>query len=267
MSSVKDLAQLLLPAEYPSKQLERALESANQDITRAAEILLLGIGPSTSKRGDLGAWLKPKVEDVKRKRKNSVWRPDVSESRKRRDGEPKVKVDEPIILSSDEEDFRTDASISKPSNATSVLPPTPQPPKLLSLSTLQQAPSPPRRNKAQPPIRLTTPQAISSTLPCSLIPSPLSPEFATALYLSLVEESRKEEIIEEDGKGNKVISQQGFRRHKWFLNGREVVSPHTSGYYRLSEEEGGVESGGEYCKWNKLALVRSGVRNIVADRE
>jgi hypothetical protein len=250
MKRTEELAELLLPAKYPKKQLELALERSNEDVGRAAEILLLGIGPS--KQANLGGWLKPKSEGVKKKRKRSKGPDDELEPEIRRSGPVRNEDTEPIVLSSDEEEClilgTKTGSPKKPANLSKI----PQPSKILSLATLQQAPSPPKRNIAQPPIVLTTPSSISSTLPCSLVPSPLSAEFATALYLSLVEESKKEEVISEitDAQGNKssVITQAGFRRHKWFLNGRSVVSPHTSGYYRLSEEEGGVESGGEYCK-------------------
>jgi hypothetical protein len=250
MTRTEELAELLLPAKYPKRQLEQALERSNEDVGRAAEILLLGIGPS--KQANLGGWLKPKSEGIKKKRKRSRGSDDELKPEIHRTGPVEKEDTEPIVLSSDEEEClilgAKTGSLKKPANLSKI----PQPSKILSLATLQQAPSPPKRNIAQPPIVLTTPSSISSTLPCSLVPSPLSAEFATALYLSLVEESKKEEVISEiiDAQGNKssVITQAGFRRHKWFLNGRSVVSPHTSGYYRLSEEEGGVESGGEYCK-------------------
>ena len=257
MKSTEQLAQLLLPAKYAKEQLRQALERADHDVTRAAEILLLGIG--SSKRKDLGGWLKPQPEGIKKKRKRSSGSSARSGALKSSDDTTTHGVEDLIVLSSDdEEDCIVLGEEKRPNKVpTSPQKSVPQSGKVLSLATLQQAPSPVKRNIARPPVVLTTASAISSTLPCSFVPSPLSAEFATALYLSLVKESQTEEIISEDAEGNKAITQAGFRRHKWFLNGREVVSPHTSGYYRLSESQGGVGKGGEYCERDAFRSVWS----------
>lgn len=107
--------------------------------------------------------------------------------------------------------------------------------KVVSLQTLggHSKPNPldkpsKARNIARPPVILSNPAQVSQHVPCSLVPSPLEPAFATSLYLSLLDEAKH------------------FTRHTWFINGRKVQSPHTSGYYRLSQEDGGTKRGGEY---------------------
>ena len=283
------LAQILLPARYTDLQLQRALDSTgNDDVQRAAEVLLLGIG--SSKPSDLNGWLRPARrksgdEDGEKKRKRKVINRDGEETSDKRKSRLTSKGQtEPIILSSSEDEPQVishinplhrpiELTIAKPDlNAKPELKPditqqtAPSPTRLLTLGTLLQPPPPSRRNIARPPLTLTTPQAISTHLPCSLLPSPLSPAFASSLYLSLLDASKTELTKDEQGE----VIREGFRRHEWYLNGRLVVSPHTSGYYRLTEEQGGVKDGGEYCTfgfgpngnvffWLRFLLLRQGM--------
>jgi hypothetical protein len=264
-NTLSHLAQILLPAKYTDDQLQRALDSTgNDDVQRAAEILLLGIG--SSKPTDLDGWLKPvrrksddEVGGKKRKRK-VIKKAEEKDSCKRKSRSTSRGREEPIILSSSEDEPQV-ISHTKPLHPRAK-PTTPEPDRkakpdlkpeidqsarsptrLLTLETLLQPPTALRRNIARPPLTLTTPQAISTNLPCSLLPSPLSSAFASSLYLSLLDASKTELTKDEQGK----VIREGFRRHEWYLNGRLVVSPHTSGYYRLTEEQGGVKDGGEYC--------------------
>ena len=264
-NTLDHLAQILLPAKYTDHQLQRALDSTgNDDVQRAAEVLLLGIG--SSKPSDLNGWLKPvrrkssDGDEGKKRKRKAIKKEGEEDSYKQTPRSTTKYQEEPIILSSSEDEPRV-ISHKKPHHP-STKPTTPEPDRkakpdlkpennqtarsparLLTLGTLLQPPAPPRRNIARPPFTLTTPKAISTHLPCSLLPSPLSPAFASSLYLSLLDASKTELTKDEQGE----IIREGFRRHEWYLNGRLVVSPHTSGYYRLTEEQGGVKDGGEYC--------------------
>jgi hypothetical protein len=263
-TTLNQLAQILLPAKYTDNQLQRALDSTgHDDVQRAAEILLLGIG--SSKVTDLDGWLRPSSgnegDERKKKRKRKLLkRDDEDELGKQKIRSISEGQTEPIVLSSSEDEpqliSHTKPIQPQPQPSTPELNPDykPQlnpiptsPTRILSLGTLLQAPSPARRNIARPPLTLTTPSSISSHLPCSVVPSPLNPAFASSLYLSLLDAAKTEEIKD----GDRVV-RKGFTRHEWYLNGKLVVSPHTSGYYRLTEEQGGVKDGGEYCGFDRF---------------
>lgn len=96
-------------------------------------------------------------------------------------------------------------------------------PPLNAFSVLSDAgPSKPR-TAPQPALLLTSQAAIDKhRLPLRLLDSPLSSSFASALYLALMEES------------------ETWTRHRWYLAGRWVESPHTmTNYY----QEGGGYGG------------------------
>lgn len=83
---------------------------------------------------------------------------------------------------------------------------------------LLKAPATAAQGKAkavpQPALLLTSQTAIDKhKLPLTLLTSPLSPALASALYLAMMDESEE------------------WRRHKWYLAGRWVESPHTSATY------------------------------------
>ena len=76
------------------------------------------------------------------------------------------------------------------------------------LSVLKQPESRPK-TQPQPAILLSTQKAIDKQhLPLTILDSPLSPEFASALYLAMMEESEQ------------------WGRHRWYLAGKWVESPH-----------------------------------------
>lgn len=87
---------------------------------------------------------------------------------------------------------------------------------LTSTSTSSASPAPKSKAPARPAIPLATQSAIDAhSLPLTLLKSPLSPALASALFLALMQESEE------------------WERHRWFLAGRWVESPHTSAnFYR-----------------------------------
>jgi hypothetical protein len=88
-----------------------------------------------------------------------------------------------------------------------------------------------QRTRAPPraAIPLTTPKQIEQVLPSiSLEESPLPPEFASALYLTMMEESKD------------------WEKYEWYLAGRLVESGHTSRFFRLRED--GMGPNDQYCE-------------------
>jgi len=179
------LASLLEPATYPIDQLLDALTDARGDVTRAAEGLLLPRVKSSGKRKagtSLESWL----------------------------GRKKGKAaEEPVT----------------PVKTTSVGYETASPPKkpvVDLLSILQQPENAKVRAGPLPAVPLAAQAAIDKHgLPLTILQSPLSPAFASALYLALMEESEK------------------WERHKWFLAGKWVESPHTmTNFAREGANEG-----------------------------
>jgi hypothetical protein len=178
----------------------------------------------TGKRG-IKDWLNPKNETRKKQRRL----------------EQDLKQDlSPInLISSDEDEpliSDPPLSLKSPTTSSNVS-------KLLTLEHLRPPanhPQPKLKNLPQPSIPLPTPSLISSHLPCSLIPSPLDPALACALYLSLLKEENNKE--------------GGWKTHEWYLNGKKVSATHTSAFYRLKEDEGGAKAGGEYCESFEYSL-------------
>jgi hypothetical protein len=71
-----------------------------------------------------------------------------------------------------------------------------------------------KRPTAQTPVFLLTPEQISSAnIPCTLVPDILPRQLAERLFLVMLQEAKT------------------WRRNKWFLATRDVVSPHTTSFY------------------------------------
>ena len=78
----------------------------------------------------------------------------------------------------------------------------------------QPTPSEKTKNIPRPAVHLPNQSAINShRLPLSILQSPLSPQFASALYLTMMEES------------------ETWERNKFYLAGKWVESPHTVCHY------------------------------------
>lgn len=188
------LASLLEPSTYPEEELRSALLSARGDLGQAAEELLLPRVKSAGKRKagtSLESWF----------------------GKKRDAPSPKETHKAPPVVH--KEPLRDAFSILKSSSTASTSAP---PPKIKALP--------------QHALHLTSQIAIDKhRLPLTLLTSPLSPAFASALYLAMMEES------------------ESWERHKWYLAGRWVESPHTmSGYHQTGGGFGldkDVHSGGE----------------------
>jgi hypothetical protein len=186
------LASLLEPATFPGEAYIEALTEACGDVGRAAEALLLPRVKSSGKRKagtSLESWLSKKV----------------------------VK-DEIIKQESKAEERSRQREHEAPGNL---------------LSMLKQPITPPKtKPKAapQPALNLTSQSAIDRhNLPLTLLGSPLSPSFASALYIAMMEES------------------SSWERHQWYLAGRWVESPHLmSGYRREGGGFGDPEDKAKY---------------------
>ena len=183
-TSLALLASLLEPATYSIEELIEALTSSNGDIGKAAEVLLLPRVKSAGKRRagtSLESWLGKKRDKVAA---------DMTE--KSRDDNLPV----------------SEASLSKP---------------LADLSKiLQQPPKSKPKITPQPAILLASQESINAHhLPVTLQESPLSPAFASALYLAMMKES------------------DGWERNRWYLAGNWVESPHLMTIYARVDGEYG----------------------------
>lgn len=190
------LASLLEPATYSEDELRLALSSARGDLVRAAEELLLPRAKSAGKRKagtSLEGWFSKKRDAAE----VSTPRLHVAQTSPPRPLALQVKQDSPGGSS-----------------------------KRDAFALLRSAPGPsvPIKVKAapQPALLLTSQAAIDKhRLPLTLLTSPLSPAFASALYLAMMEES------------------EAWGRHRWYLAGKWVESPHTmAGYYLVGGGHG-----------------------------
>ena len=184
------LAQLvgfLEPATYPIDELLSALDAASGDVARAAEELLTA-SPSVKRRKlhrDLAGWLsqKPRRSPVESPRRRSIEKAQ------------KHELDEATIDA-------TPAAKSGSSAAWDSL-------------LRRDAPPPKSKTTPQPPIRLATQAAIDAhSLPLTILQSPLTSSFASALYLSMMAESAK------------------WDPNRFYLAGKWVESPHTTTSYK-----------------------------------
>lgn len=181
------LASLLEPATYPLEELLDALQARQGDIGRAAEDLLLPRVKSAGKRKagtSLESWLG-------RKRGPSLA-----------PNEPEHVLDIDGLSDDDKTSKKREAS-TKPTTTTDLM------------SLLRQPTSPVKpKNPPRPPIPLPSQAAINKhSLPLTILRSPISPALASALYLTMMEES------------------ETWDRNRFYLAGKWVESPHTACHY------------------------------------
>lgn len=197
------LVKLLHPATYPRTQCLRALDQANDNIAKAAELLLTGAVGVRS----LQDWVKPAAATTE-----VVCIDDDS--------------DEDVVLNTERAKKRCKIDTMEPKD-------------FMARLTRHQDPTPTRR-APEKAIYLNTripddgsPVSHPALPTITLHKSPLPHPLASALYLELMREA------------------QSFERHEWFLAGRKVASPHTSGYYHdevleRDDAAGQKEDGGGY---------------------
>ncbi|KAJ9123902.1 hypothetical protein QFC22_000692 [Naganishia vaughanmartiniae] len=232
---VDQLATLLAPTTFTPQQYLDALQRNEQDVQRAAEWLLLAevdVGCASKKKKKKGGrglkeWLKPAI---------SVTEP---KNRSKSDSNTEcISLD----TSDDSDDAEEGVEIlnsltplSAKGKQRASTPPTSNSKKRKTMSTASfmahlsatsTATSTTTRRPNERPIYLRSnllPRETTITytnLPTLTIHrSPLPPALASALYLQLMNETAT------------------FERHEWFLAGRYVKSPHTSGYYHSRELE------------------------------
>ena len=208
------LSSLLEPATYPLEELLDALQESHGDVGKAAELLLL-----------------PRVRGAgKRKAGTSLesWL-----GKKRAPISPTVKTDTTTSLKA-------------------------EPVKREGVNLLDHLKQPTsERTKAipRPPVHLPNQSAIDShNIPLSILKSPLSPSFASALYLAMMEES------------------ETWERNRFYLAGKWVESPHTVCHYSRNPAATGtteaVEKGEEVLdgKEGKKATYMWSGQEIAASR-
>jgi hypothetical protein len=191
------LASLLEPATFSTEEYVAALQNSAGDVQLAAEELLLPRVKSAGKRKagtSLESWLGRKRGGNGRGGPKEV--------------EPVADVDvdlkrSVLLATKDEESVKPARDQDNPTK-----------PRVDAFSVLLNPTSQPKNPKAkatpQPAVRLATQAQIDSVgLPLTNLTSPLSPSLASALYLTMMEESEK------------------WERNRWYLAGRWVESPHT----------------------------------------
>ena len=210
------LSSLLEPATYPLEELLDALQESNGDVGNAAEAILL-----------------PRVKSAgKRKAGTSLesWL-----GKKRAPVSPPGKVDSATSIKAD--------SSPRKKEGVNLL-------HHLKHPTTERTKTIPR-----PPINLPNQSVIDThNLPLSILKSPLSPSFASALYLAMMEESTT------------------WERNKFYLAGKWVESPHTVCHYSRDPAATGtteaVEKGEEVLegKEGKKATYMWSGQEIAASR-
>lgn len=193
-AALASLIHVLEPASYPLEDYIEALNRSDNDVSRAAELLLLGMGqPSNGRKRSRGIeqFMKPKRSPApssspkKRVKANS------------RSASPSPKASPP--------DVPTQPAFDREAQKA-------------SWSSLLKAPAPtrppPPAATRLPSLRLGTPEAVkASGIPVAVLSSPLSAQFAAQLYHVMMAESPK------------------WNYNKFFLNGRECMSNHSSSTY------------------------------------
>lgn len=172
------LASLLEPASYPLEELLDALQSSNGDVGQAAEAILLPRVKGAGKRKagtSLESWL----------------------GKKRIPGSPeKTAAPAPALKA------------QSPSLSLAVKK------EGVNLMDHLKQPTTSKKSTPRPAIHLPNQSSIDThNLPLSILQSPLSPAFASALYLAMMEESTT------------------WERNRFYLAGKWVESPHTVCHY------------------------------------
>lgn len=209
------LSSLLEPATYPLEELLDALQEYNGDVGKAAEGILL-----------------PRVKVAgKRKAGTSLesWL-----------GKKRVPISPTGKLNTKPNKDETTA---------------PKKEGVSLLDHLKQPTSERTKTIPRPPVQLSNQSTIDShNIPLSILKSPLSPSFASALYLAMMEESNT------------------WDRNRFYLAGKWVESPHTVCHYSRDPAATGtteaVEKGEEVLdgkKGKKATYMWSG-QEIAASR-
>jgi hypothetical protein len=187
------LTQLLHPATYTHEQLIQSLRQANQDVAKAAELVLTG----------------------------AVAKP---------------KPDTRVVCIDDSDDDGAPYSATRPPKKRKVMDSA----GFMARLTENQDKLAPARKTGERPVQLrsmfTDPKETTITygqLPTlTLHRSPIPASLASALFLEMMQEAAT------------------YERHEWFLAGRKVLSPHTSGYYhdgQLEREDAAASDGYWYA--------------------
>jgi hypothetical protein len=229
-SALASLIATLDPVAFPHDDYVSALDRAGGDVARAAEILLLGMGSSGSTSGPASAWAsgsrsagggkqgKRKLEHFfKPAKRSSIAEEAGAVSRAwKRTSKSKCASASPAKdagAGPDPESESVDRAASAQQWAT-----------LLKPSSSSSSTTPSTRNApAQGPLHLNASTLPAANLPLTLLPSPLSPRDAAALYHDMIAES------------------PAWPRNRWFLAGREVESNHQATSYALPD--GGFGAG------------------------
>jgi hypothetical protein len=211
------LSSLLEPANYPLEHLLDALQEFEGDVGKAAEGILLPRVKSAGKRKagtSLESWLGKKRVPT---------------------GPPTSPSKEPATIKAD--------SIPTKKEGVNLL-------DHLKHPTAERTKAIPR-----PAVHLTSQSSIDThNLPLSILKSPLSPSFASALYLAMMEESTT------------------WERNRFYLAGKWVESPHTVCHYSRDPAATGtteaVEKGEEVLdgKEGKKATYMWSGQEIAASR-
>lgn len=174
------LTQILRPATFTHEQLIQALRQADQDVAKAAELLLTG-------------------------------------------AVAKAKPDRRVVSIDDSDEDTAPLATVQPAKRRKVMDPA----GFMARSMANQEKLAPARKTGEKPVQLksifTDPK--ETTLAYPLLPtltlhrSPIPSPLASALFLELMDEA------------------SAYERHEWFLAGRKVLSPHTSGYYHDGQLE------------------------------
>lgn len=237
-AALASLIHVLEPATYPLEDYDAALDRANNDVSRAAELLLLGLGAGSGSSEVSKGRKRQRGIDFFMKPKHSLTSSPNSKRAKgsstSRDPTPPEAPPEPFPEIDREAQKGAWSSLLKASAPKPRLASGSEPLKL-------------------PPLRLGTPAAIKAAgIPVAMLQSPLSPQFAAQLYHVMMAESPK------------------WNYNKFFLNGRECMSNHSSSTYSRTPKVFGiwrdyVLSGApveyfvsRWCDWNRRVMSSYG---------
>ncbi|EJT47115.1 hypothetical protein A1Q1_04108 [Trichosporon asahii var. asahii CBS 2479] len=207
-AALASLIHVLEPATYPLEDYDAALDRANNDVSRAAELLLLGLGEgSGSSQGSKGRKRQRGIDFFMKPKPSLTSSPNSKRAKgssTSRDPTPPEAPPEPFPEIDREAQKGAWSSLLKSSAPKPRLASGSEPLKL-------------------PPLRLGTPAAIkASGIPVAMLQSPLSPQFAAQLYHVMMAESPK------------------WNYNKFFLNGRECMSNHSSSTYSRTPKVFGI---------------------------
>jgi len=229
--ALASLIACLDPVAFPHDDYVAALDRAEWDVPRAAEILLLGTGGSAGAgKRKLEHYFVPRKRSTPKEEGRDLEAVEITDKDKGKGkgksiGGYKDNVDE------DKGDSSGGSRAASASQWATLLKPPPAPEK-------------PLYTRAGP-VSLTTAAAVAAAdIPLALPQSPLSPQFAAALYYEMMAES------------------PSWPRNRWYLAGREVESNHQATSYALPGGGFGASVGVPYYyaarKYDAKVSVTSG---------